>query len=119
MLTMKKGDIVSQIIKEISLFCSHFDQLGLPEKDFFFKDWGRKKLTGCGYGCPRPYELTDYRPELMSAIPPNLHLAGEWESPEMWGYMEGAVRSALNAVLRICHKYGAVIPKDLSDRMVV
>lgn len=119
MLRMHKSEIIAQIIREISVFCPQFNQLGLAERDFFFKDWGRKKLTGCGYGCPKPYELTDYRPELMSMIPSNLILCGEWESPEMWGYMEGAVRSALSAVLRICHKYGATIPDFLTVRMVI
>jgi len=119
MLKMRKDELIIQIISEISKFCPEFSDLGLSEQEFYFKDWGRIKLTGCGYGCPGPYEFTDYRPELLRLTPNNLHLSGEWESSEMWGYMEGAVRSALNAVLKICFKHGAYIPKILQDLMVV
>ena len=119
MLKMQKSKIISQLISEIGRFCPEFNGLGLSEKDFYIKDWGRRTLTGCGYGCPGPYEFTDYRPDLLSQIPPNLHLSGEWESPEMWGYMEGAIRSALSAVLKICFKYGAYIPNTLLDLMVL
>lgn len=114
---MNQREAASLILAEISRYLPSVQSIDF-HGNFYFKDWGRKILTGCGYGCPAPYELTDFRPELMGLLPENLYLCGEWNSVEMWGYMEGAIRSALTAVLKICQMQGATIPDSLHDEMV-
>jgi len=113
---LNQQEAISQIVKEITTYHPAI-KISEEKENFYFKDWGRKRHTGCGYGCPAPYELTDFRPELEEMLPENLHLCGEWNSWEMWGYMEGAIRSALTAVLKICRSYGAVIPEFLNERL--
>ncbi len=114
---MNQQEATRLIIGEIGKY--YPELLSLSSKgNFYFKDWGRRKLTGCGYGCPAPYELTDFRPELEEMLPQNLYLCGEWNSWEMWGYMEGAIRSALTTILKICRTYGAEIPAELQSIMV-
>jgi monoamine oxidase len=111
-----RDEAINILKKEISQYIPEFNSVA--KGSFHFKDWGRRKLTQCGYGCPAPYELTDYRPELEDLLPENLYLCGEWYSWEMWGYMEGAIRSALTAVLKVCRKYGASIPRFLDEEII-
>lgn len=113
---MNQDDAIALILHEVSQYYPTI-KLVSEKENFYFKAWGKKTLTRCGYGCPAPYELTDYRVELEGLLPEKLYLCGEWNSWEMWGYMEGAVRSALTAVLEICRKYDADIPYPLLSRM--
>jgi monoamine oxidase len=112
-LQMKKADLITLIKTELSPYITGFSGISIKDDDCLIIDWRRKSLTGCGYGCPGPYELTEYRAELKKQLPSWLTVAGEWESPEMWGYMEGAVRSALIAARDVAERHGATIPKTL------
>lgn len=111
-------DAINLVVREIAVYYPEISSIS-DKANFYFKDWGRKKLTGCGYGCPAPYELTDFRQEFSEVIPDQLYLCGEWDSWEMWGYMEGAVRSALTAVLKLSAHHNLNIPECLREKMVL
>jgi len=113
---MTQAEAIDALKREIGIYIPRLTNI--DNRNFHFKDWGKRKLTRCGYGCPAPHELTYFRPQLESLLPNNLHVCGDWNSWEMWGYMEGAIRSALTTVLKICRDYGAEIPKSLTERMV-
>lgn len=52
------------------------------------------------YSCPHPGEATTSWPQLASEFL-GLAFAGEHACPGFFGYMEGALESGINAVLRV------------------
>lgn len=54
-----------------------------------------------GYSCPAPGEVTAAMKALNGLVAGKLAYAGEQASPGFYGYMEGALASGLNAVLRL------------------
>lgn len=64
-------------------------------------DWPRIPWTKTGYSCPRPGQVTTLGPVLAHPYHGRLFFAGEYASPDFFGFMEGALQSGLFAVLRI------------------
>jgi len=54
-----------------------------------------------GYSCPSPGQVTTAMKALNAVVAGKLAYAGEQASPGFYGYMEGALASGLNAVLRL------------------
>jgi monoamine oxidase len=66
-----------------------------------FVDWPGDPLTGCGYSCPAPGQVTTAGPLLTSMYAQRLAFAGEHTVMAMFGYMEGALESGFLAAQRI------------------
>ncbi len=71
-----------------------------------FLDWPRMPWTMTGFSCPRPGEVTTLGPVLARPYYGRLFFAGEYASPDFFGYMEGALQSGLFAALRILEREG-------------
>jgi monoamine oxidase len=66
-----------------------------------FIDWPADPLTGCGYSCAAPGQVTTAAPLLAQMYEQRLAFAGEHTNPAMFGYMEGALESGYIAAERI------------------
>ena len=71
-----------------------------------FLDWPRMPWSMTGFSCPHPGQVTTLGPVLASPYYGRLFFAGEYASPDFFGYMEGALQSGTLAALRIFDQAG-------------
>lgn len=65
-----------------------------------FVDWLSQPFTSGGYSFPAPGQITSHGPIFHAGIE-RLHFAGEHTCYQFVGYMEGALRSGVNAAKRV------------------
>ena len=67
----------------------------------WFVDYPRIAWTKTGYSCPSPGQVTTLGPIFSMPYHDRLFFAGEYASPDFFGFMEGALESGLYAVLNM------------------
>jgi monoamine oxidase len=83
-----------------------------------FMDWPGDEWTRAGYSFPAPGQVTTVGP-LLRAGAGRLHFAGEHCCYQFVGYMEGGLRSGVDAARRIARRDGVVGMKEFAESLAV
>lgn len=91
---------IADFQRELDALCPGFLE---SVRKTLFVDWLNQPWTGGGYSFPSPGQITTQGPILRNGIG-RLHFAGEHTCYPFVGYMEGALRSGVEAARRILNR---------------